>query len=134
MKPMLVIDGDRSDDFEGFAREVGAQLLGGEQFNGNLDAFNDILRGGFGTPPGGFGLRWVNSERSRAALGHAATARWYEAKLKTCDPSNLRDVQERLASARRGEGPTLFDAVVDIIRAHGPGGVEGEDGVLLELA
>ena len=48
---------------------MSAQLLRGEEFNANLDAFNDMLRGGFGTPPGGFVLRWVNSARSRA--GHA---------------------------------------------------------------
>ena len=76
MKPVLVIDGKRFDDFQSFAREVGVQLLGGDEFGGNLDAFNDILRGGFGTPPGGFVLRWLNSERSRAVLGHATTARW----------------------------------------------------------
>jgi hypothetical protein len=39
----------------------------------------------------------------------------------------------RIDSARRGEGPTLFDEVVEIIRVHGPGGRESEDGVLLEL-
>ena len=133
MKPVLAIDGNRFDDFEGWAREVGRQLLRGEAFNGNLDAFNEILRGGFGTPEGGFVLRWLNSERSRAVLGHAATARWYEANLKTCHPTNVLYVQDRLAAARRGEGPTLFDTIVEIIRVHGPGGDEAEDGVMLEL-
>jgi hypothetical protein len=30
-------------------------------------------------------------------------------------------------------GPTLFDEIVEIIREHGPGGRESEDGVVLEL-
>ena len=79
-------------------------------------------------------LRWLNSERSRVVLGHTATAPWYQAMLKTCHPTAVRDVQERLAAARRSEGPTLFDIIVDIIRDHGPGGDEVEDGVMLELA
>ncbi|MFT3913434.1 MAG: barstar family protein [Anaeromyxobacteraceae bacterium] len=100
MKPVLVLDGSAFDDLQGFAREVSTSLLGGHHpFHGKLDAFNDILRGGFGTPEGGFVLRWKDSARSRAALG-----------------------------------PGLFDTLVEIIRDHGPGGAEAEDGVLLELA
>jgi hypothetical protein len=41
-------------------------------------------------------------------------------------------MSESLMATQRGEGPTLFDTIVDIIRAHGPGGAES-DGVLLEL-
>ncbi|MEV8610658.1 hypothetical protein AB0383_22455 [Amycolatopsis sp. NPDC051373] len=39
-----------------------------------------------------------------------------------------------IAAAQRDEGPTLFDKIVDIIRIHGPGGRESEDGILPELA
>jgi hypothetical protein len=42
-------------------------------------------------------------------------------------------VETRIDKARHGEGPTLFDEIVDIIRAHGPGGDESEDGILLQL-
>jgi hypothetical protein len=38
-----------------------------------------------------------------------------------------------ISSARRCEGPTLFDEIVEVVRDHGPGGGESEDGVLLEL-
>lgn len=38
-----------------------------------LDAFNDILRGGFGTPEGGFVLRWARSEISRKNLSYPET-------------------------------------------------------------
>jgi len=30
-------------------------------------------------------------------------------------------------------GPTLFDEIVEILRDHGPGGNESEDGILVEL-
>lgn len=56
----------------------------------NFDAFNDVVRGGFGTPHGGFKLRWINSAHSRAALAYDAVA-------------------AELERARRGEGQTIFD-------------------------
>lgn len=95
--PVLVIDGDRFDDLAGLADEW-SRHLDGHRWKGNLDAFNDILRGGFGTPEGGFVLRWLSADRSRHLLG-----------------------------------ATLFDTIVEIIRMHGPGGDEAEDGVVLDL-
>ncbi len=48
--------------------------------------------------------------------------------------SGRQRVSAELAAARRGEGQTVFDVLVEIIRDHGPGGAQEEDGVLLELA
>jgi RNAse (barnase) inhibitor barstar len=59
-KPVIMIDGAAFHDYEGFGREF-SNHLDSDQWSGNLDAFNDILRGGFGTPDGGFVFRWVNS-------------------------------------------------------------------------
>ncbi|MFI9380436.1 barstar family protein [Kutzneria sp. NPDC052558] len=130
--PVLVVDGARFSDIDGFAHEF-SRLLCHHTWQGNLDAFNDILRGGFGTPGNGWVLRWFNSDSSRSALGHQAKTRWLEAVLLTCHPSNRPSVEARIADARQGKGPTLFDDIVDIIRDHGPGGEEAEDGILLEL-
>jgi hypothetical protein len=47
-------------------------LLEDHNWRGNLDAFNDILRGGFGTPEDGFVFRWLDAQRSRQALGDPA--------------------------------------------------------------
>jgi hypothetical protein len=130
--PVLLIDGARFDDFEGFQLEFSA-LLADYRWTGNLDAFNDILRGGFGTPEGGWILRWLNSRRSRSVLDHEAMHKKLEAVLATCHASNEARIAAQIESARRGEGPTLFDEIVEIIRIHGPGGGEEEDHVLLEL-
>lgn len=130
--PVLVIDGARFADFDGFTREF-SRLLRDHTWRGNLDAFNDILRGGFGTPEDGWVLRWLDSESSRAALGYEATVRQLEGILRYCHPNHRPDVAARIDSARRGEGPTLYDQIVGIIRDHGPGGDESEAGVLLEL-
>jgi hypothetical protein len=129
---VLVIDGAVFSDFEGFAREF-TRLLDDYTWHGDLDAFNDILRGGFGTPEDGWVLRWLNSKLSRAALGYEATARRLEGLLGTCHPANRARIETSIARARRGEGRTLFDEIVDIIRDHGPGGAESNDGIRLEL-
>jgi RNAse (barnase) inhibitor barstar len=131
--PVLVVDGTRFSDLDGFAREFSG-LLSGYTWRGNLDALNDVLRGGYGTPESGWVLRWVDSESSRTALGHPETARRLERLLPSVDPSNRAAFEARLDEARRGEGPTLFDEIVAIIREHGPGGTESVDGILLELS
>jgi len=133
-KRVVELDGNAFDTLEGFFNEVGRALLHDAHWGRNLDAFNDILRGGFGTPDEGFVLRWLNSSRSQDVLGYPATIRYLEDKILQCHPSNLVSVQAHLESARRGEGQTLFQILIDIIRAHTPGGKEQEDGVELELA
>ena len=131
--PVLIVDGTRFSDLDGFAREF-SRLLSGYTWRGNLDALNDVLRGGFGTPEDGWVLKWVGSETSRTALGHPETARRLERLLPAVHSSNRAAFEARLDEARRGEGPTLFDEIVAIIRDHGPGGGESGDGIVLELS
>lgn len=130
--PELVIDGDRFDDLAGFFDEA-SRSLATAPWGRNLDAFNDILRGGFGTHEGGFVIRWVHSERSAERLGWSETIRYIERKLATCHPLNVASVQADLEAAQRGEGQTLFEILVEIIQVHGPGGREAEDNVHLVL-
>ena len=93
------IDGKAFSTIEEFAKYFSATVLRDHTWRGNLDAFNDILRGGFGTPDGGFVLVWQDHITSRHRLG-----------------------------------VDLFDTLIEIIRDHGPGGSEAEDGVELVLA
>jgi RNAse (barnase) inhibitor barstar len=132
-KPVLTIDGAQFSDLDGFYEEVSRHLIPDRFWGRNLDAFNDILRGGFGTPQGGFQLRWKNSDQSRERLGWEETIRFIERKLTTCHPTNRPSVQADLELARRHEGGTLFDLIVEITHRHGPGGSESEDGVDLTL-
>ena len=67
--PQLVLDGARIHDLESFYDEVERVMTRGARWGRNLDAFHDILRGGFGTPDGGFVLVWQDSLSSQAALG-----------------------------------------------------------------
>lgn len=89
------IDGNEFSTLDEFYDVISGVLIPGRSWGRNLDAFNDILRGGFGTPDGGFVLVWRNSEVSRTRLG------------------------------------SKFEALVEILRDHGSGGREPEDGVEL---
>jgi RNAse (barnase) inhibitor barstar len=132
--PVIEIDGSRFNDLAGLAEEFSTQALVGNRWHGNLDALNDILRGGFGTPKGGFTLRWLNSTLSAERLGYGEMITWLESIRKSAHPSNWQSIEKRLEAARRREGQTMFDMLIEIIRVHGPGGTEAEDNVLLELA
>jgi hypothetical protein len=98
-----------------------------------LDGFNDVLRGGFGTPDEGFTIRWKNHKASRQRLGYAETVRQLELQLTRCHPTNRVHVSRDLEQAQAGQGPTVFDWLTEIIRIDGQGGCEAKDGVQLLL-
>jgi RNAse (barnase) inhibitor barstar len=127
------IDGQDFSTLEEFYDEISRVLIPGATWGHNLDAFNDILWGGFGTPDQGFILRWKNHAVSRQRLGYAKTVRQLEKRLERCHPTNRESVQKELDLARAGEGPTVFDWLVEILADHGPHGGEA-DNVHLELA
>jgi RNAse (barnase) inhibitor barstar len=130
---MYEIDGTRFSTLEEFYEEVSRVLIPGASWGHNLDAFNDILRGGFGTPEEGFVLTWKNSDVSSRRLGYPETVRQLELRLARCHPSNREHVAQDLEAAKREEGATVFDWLVEIIRVHGRGGVEEADHVELFL-
>jgi len=117
-KVVLTIDGERFSTVSEFYEEVSRELIPGADWGHNLDAFNDILRGGFGTPDEGFVLVWLHSHLSRERLGYGETIRELERRLMRCHPSNRVNVMELLSRARRSEGPTCFDWLVEIIQWH----------------
>lgn len=133
MKKVYEIDGDKFENYDEFCLHISQTLIPGHSWKGNLDAFNDILRGGFGTPDDGFIIKWKNSSRSRDKLGYAATVKYLEGKVTTCHPTNRKIVEKDLQLARKNNGQTLFDILVEIIREHGSEGKEADSGVELIL-
>jgi RNAse (barnase) inhibitor barstar len=131
--PELVFDGSSFEGLDGFFTAI-ADALGVSGWGKNLDAFNDVLRGGFGTPEGGFILRWTHSDVSAQRLGWPETIHYLEKKLTTCHPANIPHVQADLEAARHEQGQTLFEIITTIITTHGPGGEEPEDNIHLILA
>jgi len=132
-KKTYTLDGIEFSSLEEFANHFSNVVLPKWRWNGNLDAFNDILRGGFGTPERGFVIRWKNSAVSKRKLGYPETTRQLEERLETCHPTNRERVAKDLEAAKRHEGATVFDWLVEIIEVHCPGGLEAEDGVELIL-
>ncbi|MHB0770913.1 barstar family protein [Bradyrhizobium sp. 5.13L] len=132
-KPELRIDGSEFSTLEGFYEQVSLRIIPGAKWGRNLDAFNDILRGGFGTPDEGFVFCWDNHEISKRNLGYDETARQLRTRLERCHPSNRARVESQLTEALRHEGPTVFDWLIEIIGCHCPGGDEAEDGIELTL-
>jgi len=128
------LDGNDFATLEEFYDVVSRTLIPQADWGRNLDAFNDILRGGFGTPAGGFILHWINADVSRTRLGYPETVRQLTLRLQHCHPTNQPYVRAERAAAEAGVGPTVFDWLVEIIQVHGPGGSEADDGVELILA
>ena len=133
-KPVYEIDGEQIRTLDEFFGVISRVLIPGAEWGHNLDAFNDVLRGGFGTPEDGFVLCWKNSAVSRERLGYPETVRQLEGRLTRCHPSCRQRVAEDLERARQHAGPTVFDWLVEVIEVHCPGGAEQEDGVELVLA
>ena len=123
-KRIYEIDGRRFSTLDEFYDEIDrAQDL--MPWGHNLDAFADILYGGFGTPEEGFTLRWLNHKISVERLGYAETIRQCEGFQANCHPTNRDLVAAELAAARAEQGPTAFDWIIQILRDHGPtGGVD----------
>jgi RNAse (barnase) inhibitor barstar len=133
LKSVYEIDGLAFSTLEEFYEIIARVLIPGADWGRNLSAFNDILRGGFGTPENGFVLRWKNSHVSRERLGYPETIRQLELRLQRCHPLNRISVEQDLDQARGQRGPTVFDWLLEIIQIHCPGGSEGTDGVELIL-
>jgi RNAse (barnase) inhibitor barstar len=128
------INGKNISTLEDFYDEVSRVLIPGHEWGRNLDALNDILRGGFGTPDGGFILQWNNSSVSQERLGYGETARQLKMRAVSCHPSNRQHVAKELEEASSNRGPTVFDWLVEIIQNHCPGGAEEKDGIELLLS
>ncbi|MFE6744193.1 barstar family protein [Streptomyces sp. NPDC057686] len=124
MTVIYVLDGTQVRTLEDFWRVAGESIGCGGYFGRNLDAFADCLRGGFGTPDDGdYLIEWSDHEVSRQNLGHPETARQLELMLGRCHPTHKASMGVRLAEARAGRGPTVFDWLVEIIDEELPGGL-----------
>ena len=138
MRNELVIDGSHIRDYDDFMREYNRAyraVFGGLPWNGeisDLHEFLEAVREGAGER---LTIRWTNSQRSSADLGHEQMAEFWLRSLASIpesafSPGGYQLVygwkQESLDQARAGEGRTLFEYLGWQIR--------GEDGdELIEL-
>jgi len=77
LKQLIVIDGNHFDSIKSFYKEIDRLLTKGLKWETghNLNAFNDLLRGGFGVYEyeEEVEVKWVNFSRSRNTLGQEMT-------------------------------------------------------------
>lgn len=94
----FILDGNNFSDMEGFYREIDKLLTKNLQWKTghNLDAFNDLLRGGFGVHEYNepITIRWVNYAKSKKDLGDKMALILLEIMLD-CNNSN-HDVKVEL--------------------------------------
>jgi RNAse (barnase) inhibitor barstar len=115
----FIINGNHFNDLSGFYDEVQKKLTRNfRAFGRNLDAFEEVIRGGFGKYEEGEPVKiiWKNSNKSRKDLEFEAMVKRLEENLKICHPTNLEKVKRELEQAKNKEGQTLFDLLVEIIR------------------
>jgi hypothetical protein len=117
-RPVITIDGSRVSDLAGFTEEfnrIYAQF--DVRWDGhNLDAFHDFLV----WPEEEYVLVWKDSDLLREKLGHGEMLKWLERKVQHCHPSHLSRLRDEIEAAKRGEGQTMFDLLMEIIRSDRP--------------
>ncbi|WP_017541662.1 barstar family protein [Nocardiopsis halophila] len=123
MTATYVIEGREVTSLDRFWQVIGEAVNGpGGHFGTNLDAFADCLSGGYGTPDDGdFIIEWRDHEASRRALGYDETVRRLDERLGRAHPSNRAAIEAERDRAAAGEGPTVFDWIVEIIEERAPG-------------
>ena len=122
MKTQIIINGSAIHDIKSFYDEVNRVFMAEEEWEigQSLDAFSDLLYGGFGAIKGKdpVDLIWLDVEKSREALGHEATKAYYLEKLKPDSSFNKILFQEKLTALECGVGETYFDIITEIISEH----------------
>ena len=115
----IIIDGAKFSTMDEFYEEMERLLTRDLSWRTgrNMDAFHDLLRGGFGVHAYGEGVDflWLHADKSRRDFGYDATARYWEAILKRCHPVNRPKIQEKVKAAQDHTGPTLFDIISEQI-------------------
>lgn len=122
MDRYLEIDGRAINDIASFYKEINRVFMAGENWTigQSLDAFNDMLFGGYGVLQGAqsVNLFWHNMDHSRQALGYQATRDYYIEKLRPGSPYNKKLFDEKLAALENGTGETYFDQIMAILVDH----------------
>jgi RNAse (barnase) inhibitor barstar len=116
-KKPFTLDATNFSTLNEFYDEVGKVFCPNFNWGRNLDAFNDILRGGFEVyeyeEP--IELVWKNSEKSRNDLGYNETVKQLKKWLKICHSSNRESIKEDIENVKDSKGQTLFDMLIEII-------------------
>lgn len=112
-KNRAVINGSHFSDLSGFYEEVSKVLMKDKDWKvGTLDGFDDILYGFQGE------IIWKDAQKSKDDLGFDLTKEFYENKTKQGKSFNINLAQQKLNDLVAGNGQTLFEILIEIIKSH----------------
>jgi len=118
----VYLDSEMINNLDSFYDEVARKLAGslGNDFGRNLDAFNDVLRGGFGIHEYGESLELIIQDHIKliTVLGWEQTINYISQKLLHCHPSNLENIKNDLELAKKHQGKTLWEIILEIIQEN----------------
>jgi hypothetical protein len=118
MKPEYILDGRRVTTLEAFHEEIGRVLLAGRPPSDDPDTLDALLGGEYGRLPESFRLVWRDAGVAREALGYDGTVNHFLKRLRDCPPTVLIKTAWALRAVLRGQGPTLYDRLVETIRRY----------------
>lgn len=122
MKKEITIDGTRIFDKKSLYEEINRQFMKNEswQLGESLDAFDDLLYGGFGEIKEQEEVRliWENFEENKKLFGFDFTLNFYNEKLKDPERFDSKGIESKIDKLKKGEGQTYFDIILEIISEH----------------
>lgn len=122
MEKNLIIEGDEIYNIASFYEEINRVFMPNEDWKigESLDAFSDLLYGGFGEIKGNEPIKfiWRNIEKSKIALGLEITQAFYKDKLSNPGLYNVQWIQDKLNALEKGEGQTYYEIIIEILSAH----------------
>ncbi len=119
---IIEILGQHIRDIPSFYAEINRVFMAGETWTlgESLDAFNDLLYGGYGAIVGreAATIVWHGFDGSKTALGYETTRAFLRNKLERPDLYNMRLIRDQLDALEQGRGETYIDIVMAIIADH----------------
>ncbi|WP_417444897.1 ribonuclease inhibitor [Joostella sp.] len=119
MSKQFTIQGDNIHDIKSFYKEINRLFMSSEdwEISESLDAFNDLLYGGFGSLSSDedIDLIWKNISKNKSDLGLETTLEFYKNKLKEPTIYNTDFIQEKITELEQGFGKTYFEIIMEII-------------------
>ena len=119
---ILTIVGHNITDIPSFYDEINRVFMAdvGWTLGQSLDAFNDMLHGGYGAIAGNEPIRivWQDIGNSRLALGLETTRDFLQNKLLQPEVFNADLILNQLSELDGGAGKTYFEIIIEIIADH----------------
>ncbi len=118
----LTIVGKDIHNISSFYAEINRVFMSEENWKlgENLDALDDMLRGGYGAIRGYpcVKLVWKDIGVARSSLGLEATRTYLRAKLERPDLYNVDWINDQISALEAGTGQTYFEIILEIIAGH----------------